>query len=340
MKYYRFLSKAVVIALVSVTSCKKDTEPAVQDLSGVEEQFKQYVLRFVAEAKARNITVDISRLNIKSVSQRISVNGVSYCGYTFSALPADVNIQIAAINGCWSDLSDASKEILIFHELGHGLLGRSHDDTLLPSGLRKTLMYPTTQFYMYTEFTPALRSYYLDELFNVNTPTPSFGKIKLNSRVIRQDSVAATNKWTFLKNGSSLVHSGSVSSTVYASPHHSLMIKAQPGGSQDQFSYFGDTVSIKGISAGSELVLKAMVKTVNVTTTATIVLRVDYQKKTAAFWTSGQAMAISGTQDFTEYTLKMPYFPEQADAIYVFLMLYDTTTGSVYFDDIQVTNNF
>src|SRR5947207_388624 len=116
MRYIKFVAKAAVIMVVAVTSCKKDAE-VVADLSGVEDQFKEYVVRFAAEAKARNVSVDLSKLKIVAVSQSVVVSGVSYCGYTYSALPADVNIQIAAVDGCWTNQSDANKEILIFHEL-------------------------------------------------------------------------------------------------------------------------------------------------------------------------------------------------------------------------------
>jgi hypothetical protein len=35
-----------------------------------------------------------------------------------------------------------SKEILMFHELGHAILRRSHDQSVLPNGDYASIMYP------------------------------------------------------------------------------------------------------------------------------------------------------------------------------------------------------
>ncbi|MCS6832652.1 MAG: hypothetical protein NZ521_03675, partial [Flammeovirgaceae bacterium] len=73
--------------------------------------------------------------------------------------------------------NDTSREVLIFHELGHAILLRFHDNSRLPNGAWKTLMTGTRwsifDFYI-TE--PSRRDYYIDELFNPNTPTPDWGQ--------------------------------------------------------------------------------------------------------------------------------------------------------------------
>lgn len=66
----------------------------------------------------------------------------------------------------WVNGSDASREQVIFHELGHCILGRGHNDaSYSPTpGVRvpASIMSSSTHYeYVYSKY----RSYYLDELF-------------------------------------------------------------------------------------------------------------------------------------------------------------------------------
>jgi hypothetical protein len=340
MRYTKFVAKAAVIMVVAVTSCKKDAD-VVPDLSGVEDQFKEYVVRFAAEAKARNISVNLTKLNIKAVSQRISVGGTSYCGYTFSALPADVNIQIADLSGCWSDIADTNKEILIFHELGHGILNRSHLDDNLPNGLRKSIMYSGYLFNMYYAAQTSLRKYYLDELFNINTPTPAFALPAVNSKILLQDPILSFADWGFNKTNQSLTHTADITNTVYASSGNSLMLQSSEASAvSGSYSYLYRKFPVKDVSAASGVTLKVKVKTDNLVGGASIVIRADYQGQIAGYGTTQDVIDLTGTRDFTEYSTKIKCFPDLADTLTVYLILYGNATGTVYFDDVLVTNEF
>ncbi len=84
---------------------------------------------------------------------------------------------------CWEN--NYQKEALLFHEMGHCFLGRPDNNELLPSGDPKSLMvagdinvYSPCVYQIDPEPCNNLprRSYYIDELFDPNTPLPDWGE--------------------------------------------------------------------------------------------------------------------------------------------------------------------
>ena len=66
--------------------------------------------------------------------------------------------------------------LIIFHELGHGLLGRVHRYEYFNNGATPmSIMNPNTAI-GYNQYTLYERQYYVDELFNQYTPTPYWEK--------------------------------------------------------------------------------------------------------------------------------------------------------------------
>jgi hypothetical protein len=324
-----------LLLILTPVACKKDADSI--PLANVQDDFKMYVNRFVAEANARNVPVDISKLIVEFTPQ-ITLAGAPYCGQALSSNPP--HVQITNSTGCWTNQSDTNKEILIFHELGHALLSRSHLDDNFSNGMWKSMMHSGNQFNMYSEYTPALRKYYIDELFNVNTPAPDFSKPKTNSVIVYQDSISKDNVWLFYKVGSPY-QQGTTTSTDYVTAGHALQIVSTQGATNADFSYFEKVLSPNGIAAGSELTLKAKVKTKElINGTATVVLRVDYQGKQISFVTTQGSITIAGNQDFKEFPVTVSYFPEHADKIYVFFVLTGPSVGTAIFDDVQVVNSF
>jgi hypothetical protein len=337
MKLYNsitWISRVSLVVIVLLLGCSKDNPQP----TGTSADFTEYINRFVAEGKARNVSVDISNLIVEYIDQ-VTISGSPYCG---QSLPGSVpHVQITKSAGCWSNQTDVNKEILIFHELGHALLKRSHYDFELQNGLWVSLMHSGNQFNLYNEFEPALRSYYLDELFNPNTPLPVAVLPKSNSKIVLSDSISITNNWTFHKTVSSLNHVESISNTNYVSAHHSLSIQAPAGGVTDGFSYWVFSVDPSGITTGSELELKVKVKLDNVTTGGvSIVLRGDVGGSQGFFKTTQGVVDIKGTQNFTEYTVSQPYFPAKVSTLYIFLVFFGNSTGTVYFDDVTLINKY
>lgn len=77
----------------------------------------------------------------------------------------------------YNKLSDSEKEETIYHELGHCLLNREHDETILkassygiPRSIPKTIMYP----YVFGKFYLQYKNYYVNELLDKNASLSDF----------------------------------------------------------------------------------------------------------------------------------------------------------------------
>ena len=167
--------------LVFVLGCSDNSDfRAVYD---VPKDYQPYVELFIAEAALRGHTIDIKNLIMKIDP---SLQGATCGKCNTNALTEDIQ-KIITINGtleCW--FSPEDKEAFFFHEMGHCILGRLHDDSVLPNGDPKSMMVSgnlavySTCLYPIDGDEPCnnlfKREYYLDELFDENTPVPEWGK--------------------------------------------------------------------------------------------------------------------------------------------------------------------
>src|SRR5919199_1537692 len=90
-------------------------------------------------------------------------------------------ITLSTESYCWQSASASERECLVFHELGHCLLSRIHKTDRFPNGAFVSLMNPDDISIYATCRYPIgnddcdkrpRRAYYIDELFNPNTPAP------------------------------------------------------------------------------------------------------------------------------------------------------------------------
>lgn len=122
----------------------------------IEAEYAPYLSRFVAAAAPRPI--DTSGLSIVTGNHEWlkSHSFVGFCEYDTQT----VDIDAVA----WKRMSDVIREQLIFHELGHCLLGRQHVGYIYEDGRPKSIMYPMVfSEYTYTHW----RAEYLNELFGL-----------------------------------------------------------------------------------------------------------------------------------------------------------------------------
>jgi hypothetical protein len=171
MRYLPFL---IILSL----SCEEEDFTPIVD---IPEDFKYEVAAFVHEAEQRGIVITIDNLIIKYDP---AVDGSSCAKCNSAAVGKDIQKIISMrTNPCYSDW--AEREALIFHELGHCLLGRGHTTDTLPNGDPKSIMIPNNiRLYgpcVYQIGDPDCnktyrRQYYLDELFNAETPVPAWGE--------------------------------------------------------------------------------------------------------------------------------------------------------------------
>ena len=178
---FRVLSASLLSLFLSamITGCSKEVD--FVPVYDVPAEYQPFVDAFIREASDRGNSIVINNLII-------NFNGnieAPHCAGCNSA-SKEKNVQkIISINPnlkCW--FTDEEHEALIFHELGHCILGRIHDNGLLPNGDLKSLM-NETDLSVYSSCIYPIdngpcddsfkRPYYLDELFEEGTPVPDWG---------------------------------------------------------------------------------------------------------------------------------------------------------------------
>jgi hypothetical protein len=326
--------KNVLLFLTSlfylITSCadhKKTnfTEPISKAESNTDYQI--YIDRFAEEAAKRDVEVDIDGLNL-IISDTLNF----YCGYGF---PNTKIVQISNRLECWEQLIESDKEVLMFHELGHTILARQHDNERLPNNDWKS-MTAENVWSLYSEYTPERRMYYLDELFDSNTPEPSWASTKVNPTVLVNDSINLnTDDWEYSNTGNSK-HSGKISTKFFSSPGSSFKISAT---APSEFSSWKYELNPKGLKQGSRLVMEVNIKLENVTNDGVAIAIRGVSNEDMIFIGSTEGVTtINGTSPFVKYTVEVPYYIEAAKKIELFLLLRNNATGTVYFDDIKLIN--
>ena len=172
--------KKICIACVIILygcQAKNDFTPVLN----IPAEFQPYVDGFVAEALERGHNIVINNLIITYDSSLSNV----YCAVSNITSSLNDVQKIISLNPnitCWQN--SRQLETLIFHEMGHCILGREHDKSLLPNGDAKSIMYPDNLAlyapcaYPINDSCNQLykRVYYLDELFDPATPVPDWAK--------------------------------------------------------------------------------------------------------------------------------------------------------------------
>ncbi|MBS1575616.1 MAG: hypothetical protein JST09_09970 [Bacteroidetes bacterium] len=170
---------SLVLFMLGCTKGKnKDFVPGYD----VPAEFQPVVSGFIHEAALRGDTLVINNLIIKYDSSQSNM----YCALC-NTLSSDPGIQkLITVNPkikCYENAQEF--EVLFFHELGHCILGRNHDNRLLPNGDPRSIMVEDKR----DLYSPCLypiggscqdntykRTYYLDELFDENTAIPQWAR--------------------------------------------------------------------------------------------------------------------------------------------------------------------
>lgn len=176
----RFLL-AVCVFLALLLGCQKTDPAPTPPRYEVAASVEPYVRRFVDEAQKHGKTVDATNLVVKFDTLLIG----EVCGECRLAPGEPPTVRLNPRGFCWATAGEEAREGLVFHELGHCLLRRTHKDARLPNGLYASLM-NSDDTGVYAVCTYPLgadacdkrprRPYYLNELFDEKTPVPEWGK--------------------------------------------------------------------------------------------------------------------------------------------------------------------
>ena len=278
---HSFILIAIFVLTFSCNQEETNTEPVI------DSELLPYVNRFVDEAKIRGKIISLDNLvaRLETLPNR--------CG-SGTLNPPRVNID----KTCWNDLPDIPKELLVFHQLGQALLGRANDNSKLPTGDYVSIMCENP-VYLYNEYTPGKRAYYLDELFEVVGQLPDWTFIKTNETSIVQEPIDTNNLWQHFVSGNAN-HTASLSGD-FSSPPVSLSIKSN--GTNSGYSYWVYSWKPTNIEEGTDLVLKVKTKASNLSGGgAYFAFRANVNEKSYPifFYTSQTDNPTIGTNDFKE----------------------------------------
>jgi len=132
-----------------------------EDLLETHPEIQPYFDLFAEEAALRGIDVDYEAERIEGLLQEITATDVLGQCFRNVNRPRKVVIDLDT----WNEADDATKQFLIFHELGHCFLDRGHRDTVDGDNNCVSIMHSTTQICPDFLLTDDNREFYLDELF-------------------------------------------------------------------------------------------------------------------------------------------------------------------------------
>jgi hypothetical protein len=121
------------------------------------------------------------------------------------------------------------------------------------------------------------------------------------------------------------------------SSDHSLMI-SRVSGQNDfvNFAYWWQNID-RNLPYDKQLTLSARIKGVNLIGSGlSIAIRADGEFASLQFATTQGSQQITGTFDWTEFTIDLPALLIDAKVIYIFLLMLPGTSGIAYFDDITL----
>jgi len=158
--------------------CNCGSEETFEPTYEVIPDASVHVKSFFAEAAERGIDLDTANLIIEFRENLESDRNQPVCGTARGNLTNDQQNSIFIDPEClaWR-FSDTSREILIYHELAHVFLDRLHKDGTFSNGDFRSIMFGGT-WNVLRYYTQDLqkRPYYLDELFDPDTPTPTWAQ--------------------------------------------------------------------------------------------------------------------------------------------------------------------
>lgn len=158
-----FIRIGLLVFLV-FNSCSSN-EPVVQPPTNTaksyplaDQQLWPFFEKFEAAAKQRGKTINLATQQIKATIETIPAPHVGLCNRSTN------NRTLIIDQKFWATRSELSRELIVFHELGHCSLYLEHRDSQT-GGICKSIMRSGHEGCL-DNYTAANRAAYLDELFS------------------------------------------------------------------------------------------------------------------------------------------------------------------------------
>ena len=156
---YRILLS--LLLAIGLTSCQTDPLAVNDEPQLVASDLQPYFNSFESAAATLGVPIDLSTSGVTAEIREIGEDRVAG---TCSTNGYDVK-HITIDRTFWVNASPLVREMVVYHELGHCVLGRGHTETAFSNGLCTSIMRSglgnCQDAYNYDN-----RSYYIRELFN------------------------------------------------------------------------------------------------------------------------------------------------------------------------------
>lgn len=255
----------LVLFICLFFSCKKDKFESI-----ISTELSAYIDDFIAEGEKRGVTLSKERLAAFLIAELSEERQDNVCGLGWANFNNQQTQRIEIVNNefCWDSRTDEELENLVFHELGHALLAREHLNSTFPNGTSKSLMCSGTDgfcsnFNVFYD-NEILKGYYLDELFDVNTPTPAFTQRTNFVRTIFEEQFdSGLSEWEEFIEGDPNLFEVRLDSTEnnLTSPPFAMEIEIKPSVIDEGTIIMVRRFEITNFKDCSSLVLKADIRT-------------------------------------------------------------------------------
>lgn len=149
------ISVIITLSCILNSSCSKESESKI-----IETELQSYFDTFVLEASLYNLEIDLSSIDIGAYVKNIETNGTVGQCITYSDGSKDIVIDV----NNWDKINDEEKEYIVFHELGHCILERSHINEEDENGFCTSIM-QSGEGICLNRYDSANRDQLLEELF-------------------------------------------------------------------------------------------------------------------------------------------------------------------------------
>jgi len=118
------------ILVLTMTNCTTHFD------NDIESELQIHFDTFVNEAALHDLNISLEQIDIGAYVENIEKRGTLGQCKSYS----DGSKQIVIDQPFWNSASELEREYVVFHELGHCLLGRDHDDSTDASGKCTSIM--------------------------------------------------------------------------------------------------------------------------------------------------------------------------------------------------------
>ena len=159
-----YRSIVFLLFVIIISSCQQDlTDQEDSQISGVDidSELAPYFIIFQEEASNHGLNIDYESSNVSA--EIIQIDEGSVAG-TCSTNGHDLR-HITIDQSFWNRASPLLREMVIFHELGHCILGRGHSEDQFDNGICRSIMRSGLGDCI-DAYSATNRTYYIEELFD------------------------------------------------------------------------------------------------------------------------------------------------------------------------------